>query len=137
LFSVREFDDGQPKVFDVADDGDKLLEVNGFGDVAVGVKVVGLEDVFFRFRGSENDDGNAFQVGVGFDFSENFATVFEGKVEVQENQVGTGMGLEFALTAQAGEGFFPITRYHQVIADFAVGEYFLCEADIGGIVLDE
>ncbi len=68
----------QPEVLDIADNGDELLEINRFGDIAVGMQAVGFQNVFFRLRSGENDHGKEFQVFVivaGADIS--------GKLSVQ------------------------------------------------------
>ena len=41
----REFDDGQPKLFNRSHYPDELIETDRFGDVAVGVEVIRLENV--------------------------------------------------------------------------------------------
>ena len=40
-----EHDNGEPEDFDGAHDGEELLKVDGFGDVAVGVEVVAAEEL--------------------------------------------------------------------------------------------
>src|ERR1043165_6502478 len=85
-----EFDNGQPEVFHGGNDLHELSEVDWFGDVAVGVEMIGVEHVFVGLGGGEDNNRNSPEVGIFFDLGEDFATVFPGKVEVQENEVRAG-----------------------------------------------
>ena len=46
-FSLGQFHDGQPEFLDRLDDVHELLEIHRFGDVAVGMQLIGAENVFF------------------------------------------------------------------------------------------
>jgi hypothetical protein len=84
----RELDDREPEVLDVTDDRDELFQIDRFGDVAVGVQVVGPEDVFLGFGSGEYHNGNGFQFGVALDLCEDLAAVLPRQIQVQENEIG-------------------------------------------------
>src|SRR5690348_18198741 len=50
---VGQLQYGQPEAFDQLDDIDELLEVLWFGDVKVGVRVIGAHDVVIRLGGRD------------------------------------------------------------------------------------
>src|SRR5437762_2241201 len=54
-----EGDHRQPENVDGLDHDDEFLQIHGFGHVAVGVQVVGLEHVLFGLGGGEHDDRDA------------------------------------------------------------------------------
>src|ERR1051325_3594767 len=132
-----EFDNGQPEVFDGGNHLHELSEVDGFGDVAVGVEMIGVENVFVGLGGGEDDNRNPPEVGIFFNLGEDFATVFPRKVQVEENEVGArGVG-EFAFLAQVGEGFDAIGDPAHIMGNAGFANGFPGEAGIARIVLDE
>ena len=72
----------------------ELLEIHRLGDVAVGVQVVGLEDVLLGLGGGQDHHRDAPQLGVGLDLRQHLAAVLAGQVQVQQDQVGPrGVGV--------------------------------------------
>src|ERR1019366_1994542 len=55
----RQFHDGQPEILNGGDCPDELDHGDGLGDVAVGVEVVGAEDVPFAAAGGEDHHGRS------------------------------------------------------------------------------
>jgi hypothetical protein len=114
-----------------------LGKIDGFGDVAVGVEMVGVKDVFVRLGGGKDYNGDPSEIEVVFDFGENFAAIFAGKVQVEEDQVGARGVSEFAFLAKIGEGFNAIGDPTHVMGNARFANGFPGEASIAGVVLDE
>jgi hypothetical protein len=74
---------------DLADGLEVLVEVDGLGDVGVGVQFVAAQDVLLGRRGGEHHDGNVVQGGVGFQYFEDLPAVVFGQVEVEQDEVGS------------------------------------------------
>ena len=117
-----EHDNGQPEELDGADDGQELLKVDRFGDVAVGVEVVAPQDVLFGAGIGDDNHRDAFEVIVIFDFGEDFAAVFSRQIEVEEDDVRP-RGI--------GPGSLAPEEFHSVDAVFydveAVGDFGLVQ----------
>jgi hypothetical protein len=138
LFATSgELDDGQPKILDVIHHGDELLEIDGLGDVAVGVEVVGFQNVLFGFGGGQDYHGDGFEKRITLDLCEDLAAVFEGEIEVEEDEVRADRILVFTLLAETGEGFFAVVGDDEVVLNFALAKNFLREADVRLVVFDE
>src|ERR1700710_1290458 len=77
---------------DLADGLEVLVEVDGLGDVGVGVQFVAAQDVLLRRRGGEHHDGDVVQGGVVFQYFEDLPAVEFGQVEVEQDEVGARGG---------------------------------------------
>src|SRR6218665_624228 len=58
---------GQPEVVDGTHHGDELLQIHGLVDVAIGVQIVGAQDVLLRLGRGEHHHGDAAQARVLLD----------------------------------------------------------------------
>ena len=96
----RQGDVAEPKGFDRLNHFLESGKVGGFSDVTIGVQAVGVGDVLFGAGGSQHDDGNGFEFGVGFDFGEQFPAIFAGHVEIEQDDIGAGGGVEGAFAAE-------------------------------------
>ena len=53
----------------------ELFQPHGLGDIAISIEIVGAQDVFFGIGSGEDDDGDAPEIRVRFDFGENGVTL--------------------------------------------------------------
>ena len=98
-----ELDEGDEEVVNLADDVHEAGEVDGFGDVGVGVQVVAAHDVLLGLGGGEDDDGDSAELFVELDLGEHLTTVHPRQVEVEQNQPGSGCVGMLALAAQKSQ----------------------------------
>ena len=91
----------------------------------------------------EGDDVGRFarrirqELGVGLDVGEKLAPVHLGKIEVEQDDVGTGRMFMRGLPAEKGQGAHPVSQHAQVVPDLAVLERLLREPHISRIVLHQ
>src|SRR3984957_11084123 len=80
----------QPKVLDHSDRVLEVVQVEGFGDIAVRPQRVAAVHVALRFGRGEDHDGDAFQLRIGLALCQDLPAVLFGQVQVQNDQVGPG-----------------------------------------------
>lgn len=103
--------DRQPKIINGADHVHEFLESHRLGDIAVGVKVVGPENVSFSFGRREDDDRDTFELFVAFQVREQFTTVLLGEIKVHQNEIEMGRLVVRGRAAQHGERFQSISSH--------------------------
>src|ERR1019366_9471817 len=133
----RQFHDGQPEILNGGDCPDELDHGDGLGDVAVGVEVVGAEDVPFAAAGGEDHHGDALQGVILLDFGQHLAAVHPGKVEVEQDEVRPGRDAVLPGAAQEGHGRLTIPDVVERITDLAVAQGLLGETRIPRVVLNQ
>jgi hypothetical protein len=82
--------DCKPEILDGPHHLDELVDTDGFLDVAIGMKVVTLEDVLFGIGNGNHGDGNAFQERIALDVLQDLPAVLLGQVEIQEDYIRPG-----------------------------------------------
>src|SRR4051794_39206581 len=115
LRAPGQLDDGEPEVLDRADHGDELIELDRLGDIAVGVQVVGAEDVLLGLRGRQDHDRDAAEGRLRLDLLQHLAAVLLREVQVQQDQVGPGGVGVAARLPQEGEGLDAVAGHAHVI----------------------
>jgi hypothetical protein len=58
LVAARQCDDGEPKIFDRSDNGEKFFEIDRLGYVTVRMQLVGAQNILLGIRGRQHDDWN-------------------------------------------------------------------------------
>src|SRR5688500_11815606 len=127
----------EPERLDLADDLLELVEVDGLGDVAVGMVLVTKVDVRLGGGRRQDDHRNPPELGIFLDLPEDLAAMLAGKVQIEEHQVGPRRSGVRALTAQKGHGLDPVLDDVDLGLGAAAPERYLSEVDVGRIVLDE
>src|SRR5690606_3518943 len=85
----RQLDDREPEILDRLDHVDELVQVHRLGHIAVRVEVVRAHDVLLRFRTRQDYHWYIAQRRVRLDLLEHLPAILLGKVEVEQDQVGT------------------------------------------------
>jgi len=105
------------------DDPDRLAEfsrASEFAEVGCHAKCVGSADICGFGRVGQHDHGNRGQLRMFPDPLKNLMPVEFGKMKIQKNQVGQGMGDaigELAFAAKIMNGGFAVTDMLQVVVD--------------------
>jgi hypothetical protein len=126
-------DHGEPEAVDRLHHDDELVEVDGLGDVAVGVQVVALQHVLFRLGGGEDHHRDLAQVVVALDLREHLAPVLLRQVQVEQDDVGARRLGVLALALEEIDRLDAVLRPVQVVVDLAFLECFLGEAVVAGL----
>ena len=105
LFGLRPLGDPEPEQFDLADHLSELFLIHGLGHAAVGVKVVGFDEVLFLIRRGHNDHRNPQQGGVFLDFRQHLMAVHLGQVQVEQDEVRRRGRRSCSFPLQVGDRF--------------------------------
>src|SRR5215813_9496627 len=81
-----QLDERQEEVVDLPDHADEFVEIDGLTDIGVGVQRVTAQDVLFRLRGRQDDDGYGQQRGVRLQFGEYLEPIAPREVQVEQDQ---------------------------------------------------
>jgi len=122
---------------DIFNDNHELIQVDRFGDVAVGVQIVAFKDVLFITGSGQHHHWNPSEVFIMLDFFQHFTPVFSGEVQIEQNNIRAGRILIRWLAAQESQRFYPIVNDIQGIVEFHVSKRFNREADVAGIIFDQ
>ncbi len=79
----------------------KLVKIDRFNQITIGMVPVGFRHVFFGLRGSEHDNRNVKQFLTRLDLTENFQAVYFGKTQVEQNEVRAGAALKVLVFVSA------------------------------------
>ena len=112
---------------------DKLIEIEGLGDVTIGMEVVGPDNVLLRLGGRDDYDGCTSEHAIALDLRQHLPSVLLGQVEIKQYQVGGRFGLVFAFMPEKGHGFYAIVDDVQVDLKLGVFKSLLGEAHIPGL----
>src|SRR5689334_12569775 len=99
----RQLHDADEELVDLPDHLDELLEVDGLGDVRVGVQLVPAQDGLVGRRGGEHHHRDAAEVVVVLDLGEHLPAVAARQVEVEQDQIGAYGVRVLPLAAQVGQ----------------------------------
>src|SRR5690349_21429991 len=72
----RQTHRAQPEIFNALYDTDKIVELDRFADIAIGVKTVGALDIFLRLGSRQDHDRDPPQFLITLDFQEKLPPVF-------------------------------------------------------------
>src|SRR5688500_18850513 len=98
----------KPERLDLADDLLELVEVDGLGDVAVGMVLVAEIDVRLGGGRRQDDHRYALELGVLLDLPEDLVAVLAGQVQVQQHQIGPWRRRVGSFPAQERHGLDPV-----------------------------
>jgi hypothetical protein len=128
----------QPESLDEFSNHDQVREVTRFGDIAVGVQVVGPVDVLRVGRGEHDEYGNLTQAIIGLNFGENFTSLFLRQIKIEQNEGGSRTVLERVLVAYKRHGLLAVARDAQpAVAKATFFEGLLDEANVPGVIFDQ
>jgi len=98
----------QPELFDFLDHQGELPLIGRFAHAAIGVQVVGCGDAFLVLRRGHDDDRNASEKMICFQFGQHLVAVLAGQKQIEQDEVGPGRSDVIAAAEQIIKGGFPI-----------------------------
>ena len=104
----------RPELLDGLDEGAERFRRARLGHIGVGVKLVALDDVLFRLRARQDQDGDAAQLGVLPYLGQHFAPALLGHVQVQQDQLRSRDASVLPLPSQERERVFAVYGHAQV-----------------------
>src|SRR6266850_6123691 len=87
-FAIGQLHSLQPVLRQQAHEFDQRFEFDRFRDKGIGAEFVHFIDVGIGFGGGQNDDRDALEIAAIFHLAQNFASIFPGHVQIQEDQAG-------------------------------------------------
>src|SRR5258708_39196460 len=88
MISLRwQFYSRQPEMLDRVHYLEKLFQADRLGNITIRIKVIGIRHVCVRLGGREDDDWNAAEALIAFDFREDLPSIFAGKVQVEQDEI--------------------------------------------------
>src|SRR5262249_28945759 len=117
-------DDKEPEGFNGTHDVQELVEIDRFSDVTVGVEAIGAQNILVGARGGEDDDGDGFQGVVGFDFSQDLATIFAREIQVEHDQIRSRRQSVFTAMPEELKGLFAVFNNAKVVTHLGFFECF-------------
>ena len=85
-------------------------QVDRLGQIALDVKVLGLEDVLVRAGTGQHDDWHRGQALIGPDVDQYLAAAFLGQIQVQQDQVGLRGAAVVTLAVEEFHGLFAVAN---------------------------
>ena len=119
------------------DDVEEPPELDRLLQVGVRVLVVRLYHVLLGVRAGEDDDGDAFQVGVGLDLAQHLLAALPGEVQVEQDHVRALHVRVLALLPEILHRGDAVVHLVEVVHESGVLERLPRQADVARVVLDE
>ena len=82
-----QFDDAQPKFLDCSYYTQKLVKIDRFCNVAIGMKLIGAEDILISLRSRQDNDGDLRKVSIRLYFRQYLTAILIGQVQVQKYDI--------------------------------------------------
>src|SRR5689334_277864 len=96
---------------------DEGIELSRLGNEGIGPELVKPFDVGIGLGGGKDNDGDAAQDRVGFDFPQRFAAIFSRKVQIEKNESWTGSigrWCKLAATKQVIKQLLPVLNEPEI-----------------------
>jgi hypothetical protein len=115
----------------------KLIKIDRFGYIAVGMQLICAEDIRIILRSCQDHDGDAREIGIRLNLRQHLAAILIGQVQIQQNNVRLRGICESSPAEEKINSIGAIIHHVKPIGDFGNIQRLPGQLDIPRVILNQ